>query len=163
MDLKNLFSNFYRGRKEVNMTETIPEPKDKPQESVEKTPSARKVPVIKADTTIPTVKPTGHEHQWDLILKNYAAPKPEFLNLENLDRETSEKILFGVTILLWKCVLCEQTRKEEVIGTDENQLDEMLGKVILYGPQYVQKDGVTFVLAKWQPAAPTTPNVLPLR
>lgn len=118
---------------------------------------------IRRPSVIATLKmddTPSHEHQWDLILKTYAPPKPEFVS-ENLDSATTEKLLFGVTVLLWKCVLCSETKKEEVIGTDENQLNEILGKVLNYGPQYVQEDGVTFVIAKWQPT--TSAAGLPIR
>lgn len=99
-----------------------------------------------------------HTHQWEVVMKTYAPPRK---NLEGSDEKTLQKALFGVTVLVWRCVVCSESRQEEVLGSDENQLDELLEKVEAYGPQYLQKEGITFVVAKYQPAP--LPTTLPLR
>ncbi len=99
-----------------------------------------------------------HLHQWDIIMKTYAPPVTP---RETMTDKLFERSLFGLTTLLFKCVICSETKKEEVLGSDENHLDELLKKVALYGPQYLQQEGVTFVVAKWVP--PTQQTNIPLR
>lgn len=105
-----------------------------------------------------------HMHQWEMAMKTYA-PAQKSLAQEALKAgsvDLVQKMIFGLTVLLWKCVVCSESKQEEIIGSDENQLDEVFNKVDLYGPQYIQKEGVTFIIAKWQPT-PASTSVLPLR
>ena len=102
-----------------------------------------------------------HKHDWDLFSKTYGKALEDIdVGQAGLPQALVEKMLFGVTTLLWKCVLCSETKKEEVLGTDESQLDDLFVKATNFGPQYIQKDGLTFVISKWQPA---TGQNIPLR
>ncbi len=140
--------------------------KNKSKDSIQKEPEqeVEMVSQPEVDNSINLLEntsPTQHDHQYDLVLKTYAPPKPEYLK-EGLSESIVEKLLFGITMLLWRCVICNNSKKEEIIGTDENQLEETLNKVLKFGPQYIQKEGTTFVIGKWQPPTPSTNN-LPLR
>lgn len=84
------------------------------------------------------------KHQWELVGKTYAPPK-EALNIT--DPKTQEKALFGVTTLLWVCALTGETRKEEMIGSDDSQLTTLCEKAEKYGMQYVMNNGKQYALA----------------
>ena len=102
-----------------------------------------------------------HVHEWDLISKTYAPPaKNSQVNVA--DKETIEKTLFGVTVILWQCLVCKDLRKEEMLGSDENTLDELIVKSEEYGPQFIEREGKTYVVAKYQvPVA--APASIPIR
>ena len=100
------------------------------------------------------------EHAWQLDAKTYAPPRKEISN-EGLEKDTLEKLYFGVTTLLWECTKCGATRKEEILGTDENQLLDIFDKVEKYGMQYVKEGNNIFAVAKWVP--PATQNTVPTR
>ena len=102
-----------------------------------------------------------HIHQWEIVMKTYAPPHTN-ININSPSPELLQKTLFGITTLLFKCVLCPALKQEEVLGTDEQPLDQLLEKVEIIGPQYIQKEGVTFVVAKYQPPIQQSAN-LPLR
>lgn len=92
----------------------------------------------------------GHVHAWELISKTYAAPQT---TIQGIPQTLVEKALFGVTVLLWECNVCHELRKEEVLGTDENQLDTVLANAELLGPQYLERATGMFIVAKWQVSA----------
>jgi hypothetical protein len=102
-----------------------------------------------------------HKHEWEVYAKTYAAPvKNSQLTVQ--DPQVLEKMLFGVTTMVLKCVICNGVFKEQMIGSDEPQLVAMVSKVNQYGPQYFQEDGVTYVLQRYVP--PTKdPMTLPMR
>lgn len=116
----------------------------------------------KQEFTIPPIVPADqadpHTHQFEIIMKTFAPPHAADGNMSG---ELAQKALFGITTLLFKCVLCSQLKQEEILGTDEQPLDEILDKANQYGPQYVQKDNVTYVVAKYQP--PVQSTNIPLR
>ena len=119
-------------------------------------------PVGQMDT-VKEVDPEAHKHEWDLFSKTYGQAKGNFdARTAEMPQDLMEKILFGVTTLLWKCVLCSETKKEEVLGTDESQVEDLLTKAINFGPQYLQRDGITFVISKWQSVGSQGTNI-PLR
>lgn len=103
-----------------------------------------------------------HQHQYELLLKTFAPPRKDWEGkIETTGDKMVEKLLFGVTTLLWKCVLCAETKKEEILGSDEVQLDEIFDKVDKYGPQYIQKEGgKTYVIGKFQQ---TNTGTVPVR
>lgn len=111
-----------------------------------------------------TEQKPDHAHEWDLLSKTHIL-KRETINptdFDKVDQSTMDKMLFGGTVFLWECLICKQLRKEDVLGGETTPLDEFIDKAALYGPQYYQKNGETFQIAKLinQPAkAP----VLPMR
>ncbi len=107
---------------------------------------------------VPLGKTThDHKHEWELLSKTYAPPRQD-LTYNTSDKEIIDRALFGVTVFLWECLICKVLRKEQVLGSDTTQLDEMVDKADKYGPQYIQRiDGTTFILAK------QLPSTLPVR
>lgn len=85
-------------------------------------------------------------HDWRLFAKNYAPPRKDVP--AGLDSELAEKALLGVTTYLWECNVCSEVRKEETVGSDENQLAELLEKVDKFGMQYVEEGGKVFAVAR---------------
>ncbi len=117
----------------------------------------------KDNFTIPSmatvVPPETHTHQHEIIMKTYAPPN-KTADIKGSE-SVAQELLFGITTLLFKCLLCSDLKQEKVLGTDEQPLDEILNKANLYGPQYIQKDNVTYVVAKYQP--PVQSTNIPLR
>lgn len=104
-----------------------------------------------------------HTHEWEFTTKTYASPQKDVLK-EKIPESLIEKAALGVTTLLWECITCHNLRKEEVLGSDGNQLEEVLGNVEKLGPQFLEREGGVFVVAKWQqPEPPPAPQHIPLR
>ena len=93
-------------------------------------------------------------HDWKLIAKSYAPPRKDITNT-SLASDVMQKALFGVTTLLQECVACHALRKEEMLGTDENQLQDILDKVKEFGMQYVRDGDKTYAIAQWVPDSGT--------
>ena len=105
-------------------------------------------PMAPSSYTPQPPKEEAHQHEWQPISKTYAAPRRALI--EGLEGEVLEHALFGVTTILWECVICKQLRKAYSLGSDKSELDELLDKTETYGPQYIQRDGVTYVLSRYQ-------------
>lgn len=104
-----------------------------------------------------------HQHEWEVVSKTYASPvKNIALNQNGQEKDLLEKTLFGVTVILWNCMVCKDFRKEEMLGSDENMLDELIAKAEEYGPQFIDRDGKIYVVAKYQ-APPVAPTNIPVR
>ena len=56
-----------------------------------------------------------HKHDWKIIAKTYTGNAQE-VGLQSAPYE--ERIIFGVTTILWECQICHQIRKEEMLGKD---------------------------------------------
>lgn len=96
-------------------------------------------------------------HAWQLFAKNYAPPRKDAP--AGLSDALAEKALFGVTTYLWECKFCSLVRKEETMGSDENQLSELFQKVEKFGMQYIEEDGKVFAIAR----VPENEAKLPVR
>lgn len=96
-------------------------------------------------------------HDWVLFAKNYAPARKDIPN--QLPEALAEKALFGVTTYLWECRVCSEVRKEETLGSDENQLTQLLEKVEKFGMQYVEEGGKVFAIAR----VPENEAKLPVR
>lgn len=90
-------------------------------------------------------------HDWVLISKTYAPPV-KGLQTTIEDIKVLEKALFGLTTYLWECRVCSAIRKEEALGSDENQLDELVDKVEKLGMQYIKEGDNTYAIAKVPPS-----------
>jgi hypothetical protein len=104
-----------------------------------------------------------HTHEWDLTSKTYAAPRSD---IQGTPETLLEKAFFGVTTLLWECAVCQSFRREEVLGTDESQLEVVLANAEKLGPQYLERESGIFIVAKWQAPAVAPPQQgqnIPLR
>ncbi len=97
-----------------------------------------------------------HLHQWVVVTRTYASP------VRTTSSNNSDKAMFGVTTILWECSTCGETRKEEMLGSEQSTMDELIDKVRKTGPQYIEDSGETFVFNKWTPAS-SVPGVIPLR
>lgn len=84
------------------------------------------------------------KHNWQLVGKTYAPPS---VAKEGMTAETLEKVLFGVTTLLWECTITGDTRKEELLGSDESQLTLLCEKADKFGMQYVTVNGKSYAIA----------------
>ena len=83
---------------------------------------------------------------WRLIAKSYAAPVqhiPETLQ----DIKLVEKAMFGITTILLQDELTGDIRKEEIVGSDENQLFNILERARQFGMQYINYNGERFAIA----------------
>lgn len=153
--LNKVFPNFKR--KEEAMTDTVSHEENLPIEKPLDKP-------IKIPQKPESISKVDHKHEWELILKTYAAPRHDVnLNDANITQDFLEKMLFGLTILVWACVVCKEVRESKVLGSDEDRLNELLEKANQYGPQYLQKDGQTYVIAKYQAQNPSQTQNLPVR
>lgn len=110
---------------------------------------------------MPQTIEADHQHQWETYAKTYAVPR-KGVEGSNLPEATIEKALFGVTTFILKCVICQVLTKEEMLGSDEVQLNDMVQKINQYGPQYFQEDNVTYVVQRYVPA-PKSVMDLPMR
>lgn len=102
-----------------------------------------------------------HTHQFETKMVTYAAPRRD-VSIGN-NQALAEKAMFGVTTVFSKCLLCDTTKKEEILGSQNPQLDDMLDKVDQYGTQYMQREAQTYVFSKYQQQLQPITSVLPLR
>lgn len=94
-------------------------------------------------------------HDWELAARTYAPPIRKELPAIS-DAKVLEKALFGITTYLSECKVCGSTRKEEVLGSDENQLATLIDNVERSGMQYVKwENGNVYAIAKWVPEVET--------
>lgn len=100
---------------------------------------------------------TNCTHQWELTAKTYAPPVRPITNVLQ-DLKILEKALFGVTTCVWQCAKCGDIRKEEMMGTDESQLLDILEKVDRAGgqAQYIKENNKVYVVMEWVPPARAT-------
>ena len=100
-----------------------------------------------------------HVHAWELETKTFARPRKD-VDISKLSEELAQKAMFGATTLVWLCQSCGEMRAEEVLGAEEGELDDVIEKVRLMGPQLLERDGERFVVARAMTQAPGT---LPIR
>ena len=58
------------------------------------------------------------KHQWKEISRTYAEPQSSGLEIQGRGRKVLEKIIFGVTTILWECQKCQELRREELLGKE---------------------------------------------
>ena len=131
--------------------------KEEPKETIELNVQPDLDTIITGDQT-----GNGHTHEWEIVAKTYASPIKDS-SVANIQTATaanlSEKILFGVTILLWQCLVCKIFRKEEMLGSDTDTLQDLIDKAEMYGPQFIQKGNQTYVISQYSPVASQTGNI----
>ena len=66
---------------------------------------------------------------------------------------TLQKVLFGVTACVWQCQETGEIRREEILGSDENQLRDILDKVDRAGGalQYIKENGKVYAIMEYIP------------
>ena len=92
------------------------------------------------------------EKTWELVAKTYAPPLRTF-NKEIDDMATLQKVLFGVTTCVWQCAQTGEIRKEEILGSDESQLRDILEKVDRAGGalQYIKENNKIYAIMEYVP------------
>jgi hypothetical protein len=93
--------------------------------------------------------PRPHEHAWLTKALTYASPQRDFTNTTT-DPALLEKFVLGVTTMLWECATCHQFNQTEMLGSDRMQIDDILDKAELYGPQYIERGQNTFAIERRQ-------------
>ena len=106
---------------------------------------------VDSDTVLPAVisnedEFAGARHEWTLVGRSYAAPVRN-IPQQLTDIPTLERAMFGVTTLVFLDSLTGTIRKEQLIGSDENQLPSYLEKAENYGIQYIPYNGKKFAIA----------------
>ena len=93
------------------------------------------------------------QHDWEMISRSYSAPRKDITALTslNLTDDTKLKALTGVTTYLWQCKNTGELRKEEMLGCDKDELEELAEKVEKGGMQYIRMNGNIYAIAKWAP------------
>jgi len=98
--------------------------------------------------------PTDHIHEWELVAKTFVEPKP--INIPE-SVELTQLCLTGMTTYLFQCTECHEFRKEEVSGVETTTLDKLIEKIDISGPEYVMKDGKTYILMPYKKQEQTIP------
>lgn len=106
---------------------------------------------------------TDHIHNWDLVSRTYAPPRKDVASFvgDKTHILSLEKLFFGVTSLMWRCTICHEFHKEELLGSDEETLDELIEKAEVYGPQFIIQGDKTYALTRYVP--PVQAGALPVR
>ena len=115
--------------------------------------------IFQSNSSIPSavnLKPE-HNHQWEVISKTFGPPRKD-VSVTGIGQPSLEKALFGVTTILWKCLGCPELKKEELLGSDESTLDELIAKAEEYGPQYIMQGDQAYVVAKYIPQVQQSGN-----
>ena len=99
------------------------------------------------------------EHKWKLLSKMYAQP----VKVSGKGEEYSDAVLLGITTLVWECQLTGDVRTQEVLGSDESQVEELCDKVLKQGSQnFKNLEGKIFTISVYSPPV-IDPQNLPLR
>lgn len=110
-----------------------------------------------------TIRDIPVEHDWELVSRTYSQPRRDAAALSQLglDNDVLQKALSGVTTYLWQCRNTGELRTEELLGTDKDELEELVEKVDRGGMQYIRMNGNVYAIAKWVPpqdgSQPTVP------
>lgn len=99
----------------------------------------RKQPIEQSETP-------NHKHDWELLAKTFIEPKP--INIPG-SLELTQLSMTGMTTFLFQCTDCKEFKKEEVQGLETTTLDNMIDKVDISGPEYILKDGKTYILMRY--------------
>ena len=59
-----------------------------------------------------------HKHKWKKISRTFAGPVAGEIEGRGVGRYL-EKMAFGVTTILWECEVCQELRKEELLGKEK--------------------------------------------
>lgn len=101
------------------------------------------------------------EHRWQLVSKSYAPPRNDVSSIVNLNLppETLEKLLCGVTTYYWECQNTGKVRKEELLGSDVDQLEDLAERVEVSGNlEHFQVNNKWYAIGKMpNPNAPQIP------
>ncbi len=96
----------------------------------------------------PKVERLPCTHEWNLVSKTYAPPRKDVTGM-TASPQTLEKALFGLTTYLWECRICSALRKEEMLGSDVDQLQELYEKIEKSGMQFLKDGDNVYAITKW--------------
>ena len=93
------------------------------------------------------------QHDWEMISRSYSPPRKDLSAIAglNLTEDAKLKAVTGVTTYLWQCKNTGELRKEEMLGCDKDELEELADKVDKGGMQYIRMNGNVYAIAKWVP------------
>jgi hypothetical protein len=57
-----------------------------------------------------------HKHVWEEKERFYAEPVRRKFNLTSVFQEELERLLFGVTTIIYKCKNCPEVKRVEILG-----------------------------------------------
>ena len=57
-----------------------------------------------------------HRHNWVKIKETYVEPRT--FESASISAYLAERILAGLTTILWECSICHKIRKEEMLGKE---------------------------------------------
>ena len=82
-----------------------------------------------------------HVHSFELIAKTIA--EPSNILPKDPDGFIPVSAILGCTSYLWECAECGQLRKEQLLGSEEPTLPNILAKVNEQGPIKIVREGKT--------------------
>ena len=90
--------------------------------------------------------------QWEVVDTFYGSPRRDIGTMQFDDGETEKMALFGVTTVLFHEKTTGRTRTEYILGTNQNQLEDLEMKVERFGPQRYksQQNGKVYELRPYQ-------------
>jgi hypothetical protein len=95
---------------------------------------------------------------WQLIGATTTDPQPVTPEiLGKVSDDTIQKMLFGTTSYVWEDQDTHDIRKQEVLGSEETSLRQVLSRVDMWGRFEVQLDGKKYIVVKVQ--SPVLPVV----
>jgi len=95
---------------------------------------------------IPQEHLTDCIHDWAMVAKTFVEPKPiAFPN----SIELTELSMTGMTTILFQCTECKVFKQEHLKGIETTTLDNLMVKVDISGPEYILKDGKTYILMRY--------------
>lgn len=112
-----------------------------------------------------TINQLPVEHDWEMISRTYSPPRRDAQALAalNLDADVLQKALTGVTTYLWQCKNTGEIRTEELLGSDKDELEELVEKVDRGGMQYIRMNNNVYAIAKWVPPQDGSEPRVPLK
>lgn len=57
-----------------------------------------------------------HVCEWVIIAGAYAPPAEYGTHITNADTDLLAKLALGVTTIVWECSICQEIKKEEILG-----------------------------------------------
>jgi hypothetical protein len=97
------------------------------------------------------------KHVWVEKIRATAPPRKDLLGFQSSTPEVTEKALLGVMSVIFECELCKQLYKAELLGSDKTELDAILDLAEKQGGLYHQRNGITFVIQRYQQPANQQP------
>lgn len=118
-------------------------------------------------SSLPPVLPI--EHDWELISRTYSPPRrdAQVLATLNLNTDVLQQALTGVTTYLWQCKNTGEIKTQVLLGSDKDELQDLVDKVERGGMQYIRMNDNVYAITKWVPPQqqqqPTTAANIPFK